>query len=307
MHGSTAMSAGSGPQQPAFPQQSVVIPLYGDYPPDLPERVINYADMGLHVVLVQNNPEIYSAAPPVLGGLLLDEPGVTVVFNHNCGGVAGGFNRGIEAAISKGVQLITLLDQDSRVSAMDLRRLIEPWKAFSGERILVGPMIWDGRRQRHHGRRRVQQKGGYIQTRLLISSGTTFQVSDWPILGPMDEWLVVDFVDHIWCFRAQERGFHLLQHPQVILHQEFGQKHPHPLCHLLGMEFYSPMRHFYSLRNLRWLMQAKYVPIDLKVKELLKMLLKPGLWLLCEPRKTENLMAIIKALKSPLPLVQSHR
>jgi rhamnosyltransferase len=289
-------------QQQVFSRQAVVIPLYGDTPLDLPERVISYAKTGLLVVLVQNNPDASSTLPSVLEALLSDDPGVTIVLNRNRGGVAGGFNRGIETAISAGIEWITLLDQDSRLSAKDVEQLIEPWQSISRGRLLVGPMIWDGRRGKHHGRRHIHPQEGYVQTRLLISSGTTFKVSDWPLLGPMDEWLMVDFVDHLWGFRAQERGFLLLHHPQVILHQEFGQRHPHPLCHLLGMELYSPMRHFYSLRNLRWLMRVHYVPLDLKIKEVLKMMVKPWLWLLCEPRKAENLRAIIQGLRAPLEI-----
>jgi rhamnosyltransferase len=305
--GKASMAVENSYQQQRSPRQGVVIPLYGPCPPELPERVKAYALHGLLVVLVQNNPEGSSLLPPILETLLVKEPEMRLVFNHNRGGVAGGFNRGIETAIAEGVKWITLLDQDSRLSAADFERLIEPWLSNPGGRLLIGPMIWDGRRDKHHGRRHLLQQGGYIPTRLLISSGTTFKVSDWPLLGPMDEWLMVDFVDHLWGFRAQERGFLLLHHPQVILHQEFGQKHPHPLCHLLGMELYSPMRHFYSLRNLRWLLRMHYVPLDLKIKEMVKMMLKPWLWLLCEPRKAENLQAIIQALRSPLPLLPMNR
>ena len=42
--------------------------------------------------------------------------GLKIIFNHNVGGVAGGFNRGVDAAIAEGVDWITLLDQDSRLS-----------------------------------------------------------------------------------------------------------------------------------------------------------------------------------------------
>ena len=38
-------------EQPVAPKQAVVIPLYGNSPSDLPERVTNYAQMGLLVVL----------------------------------------------------------------------------------------------------------------------------------------------------------------------------------------------------------------------------------------------------------------
>jgi len=291
-------------QKQGYPQQGVVIPLYGPCPPDLPERVITYAQANLLVVLVQNNTEATAMLQVALEKLAATEPRVKIMYNHNRGGVAGGFNRGIETAITEGVEWVTLLDQDSRLSAQDFGRLLEPWRTIANQRLLVGPMIWDGRRKKLHGIRHLEPQERYLQTRLLISSGTTFKVSDWTLLGPMEEWLIVDFVDHAWCFRAQERGFLLYHHPQVVLHQAFGQKHPHPLCHLLGMELYSPMRHFYSLRNLRWLLREHYVPPDLKIKEVLKMTLKPWLWLLCEPRKAENLQAIAQALNTRLPIRQ---
>ena len=289
-------------KNPMSPQQGIVIPLYGLCPSDLPERVITYTIANLLVVLVQNNTKAAASIPEDLEILLAKEPRVKIVYNHNRGGVAGGFNRGIKTAIREGVEWITLLDQDSQLSAQDFEQLLEPWRDITNQRLLIGPKIWDMRRKKLHGICHAEPQKRYLQTRLLISSGTTFKVSDWPLLGPMEEWLIVDFVDHAWCFRAQMNGFLLFHHPQVILHQAFGQKHPHPLCHLLGMELYSPMRHFYSLRNLRWLLREHYVPLDLKIKEVLKMSLKPWLWLLCEPDKAKNLQAITQALNTPLPL-----
>ena len=279
----------------------VVIPLYGVCPPDLGEQVSSYAKAGLVVVLVQNNSDDNTSLPSMLRVLVDSEPGVIYVHNSNLGGIAGGFNRGIERIIAEGVQWVTLLDQDSRLASSALIRLREPWADYSGQQIMVGPVIWDGRRHQIHGRRRQSSKKGYLQTRLLISSGTTFSAGDWPFLGPMMEWLVVDFVDHLWIFQSQARGFSLLQHPDVVLVQSFGQRHPHPLCHLLGMELYSPMRHYYSIRNLRFLLLNQDVPLDLRFKELLKMLFKPWLWLIFEPQKKKNLHAILMALSAPLP------
>ncbi len=67
------------------------------------------------------------------------------------------------------------------------------------------------------------------------------------------------------------------------------------------MRLYSPSRHFYGLRNLRWLCLQPYVPLDLKLKEVFKMLFKPYLWLLFEPRRRANLRAIFMALLARLP------
>ncbi len=69
---------------------------------------------------------------------------------------------------------------------------------------------------------------------------------------------------------------------------------------MLGMELYSPIRHFYAIRNLRWLCLQPFVPLDLKIKELVKMAIKPWLWILFEPQRLANLRAVLGALTAPL-------
>lgn len=278
------------------------MPLYGALPPALPQRLDAFQRAGILLVLVLNQPD--SDTPPSTLHSLVSravDPPVRVVANWNRGGVAGGFNRGVECARAAGAHWITLLDQDSDLPAEQLARLREPWVHQPLARTVVGPSIWDARRRNWHGRRRTVATTNWIPTRLLISSGTTFRSSDWPDLGPMQEWLVVDFVDHAWSFQVQARGFQLLQHQGVALQQQFGGRHPNPLCRWLGMELYPPRRHFYGLRNLRWLLRRAEVPWDLKFKEVVKMLFKPWLWLLFEPKRCENARAIVGALRASLP------
>lgn len=281
---------------------AVVIPTFGPWPEDLCSWLGSLRQGGFPVVVVDNNPD--PSMSPQLRSLVEGDPQLHRLENRNRGGVAGGFNRGIELAIRAGAEWVTLLDQDSRLRVEELSCLREPWGTLPGVPLMVGPMIWDARRHGVHGKRHLSWIGDYLRTRLLISSGTTFRTADWPRLGPMMEWLVVDFVDHAWSFQAQAKGFQLVLHPQVYLVQRFGEVHPHPLCRMLGMELYSPMRHFYSLRNLRWLLLQAEVPIDLRLKELLKMLIKPALWLMFEPRRAENLRAVLEALRSPLPTLK---
>jgi rhamnosyltransferase len=274
----------------------LIIPLFGTCPGGLAQRLHAFLQTGLGVVLIQNDPRLdVPSWPESLDGLKTD-PRIHCLVNRNRGGVAGGFNRGIAWAVDAGATWITLLDQDSDLRAEDLLRLREPWQVCRDQRLMVGPVIWDGRRQQRHGRRPVEVMEGFWRTRLLISSGTTFRAVDWQQIGPMNEWLVVDFVDHAWSFQAQERGFLLVQHPDVQLLQCFGKLHPNGLCRAFGMELYSPMRHYYSLRNLRWLLRQESVPLDLRLKELVKMLFKPWLWLFFEPKRSENLVSISRAL-----------
>ena len=268
--------------------QALVIPLYGAIADDLASCLEAMLNRGLAVILVDNNP---------LGvGKGQTLPCTRCVLNENRGGQAGGLNRGVEAAIGLGVRWITLLDQDSRLGADDVARLTDAWTQGLSQRCVVGPTVWDQDRDKRHGRRGGRW-GGWYRTRLLISSGTTFKASDWPRLGAFDEQLFIDFVDHLWCFRVQARGFQLWQHEDVVMMQSFGQPHPNPVCRYLGMQLYSPRRHYFSLRNLSCLLRHRDVPLDLKLKELIKMLFKPWLWLFFEPSHQANAKAIVAALR----------
>lgn len=278
----------------------LVIPLYGACPRRLAQRTEAFLNAGLGVVFVQNNPILGVALLPECLDVFNTNSQIHCLANQNSGGVAGGFNRGVDWAVDYGATWITLLDQDSELLAEDIRRLCEPWRICENQQLIVGPVIWDGRRQRMHGRRPTEMMEGFLRTRLLISSGTTIRALDWQQIGPMNEWLVVDYVDHAWSFQANERGFVLVQHPNVRLLQYFGARHPNLFCRAVGMELYSPMRHFYSLRNLRWLLRQYSAPYGWRFKELVKMLIKPWLWLLFEPKRAENLKSIIRALSASL-------
>ena len=275
-------------------RHAVIVPLFGHHAcHGLEAYLEGLVAENLCVVLVDNNPEESAHRARAVRGCEL-------LFNYNRGGIAGGLNRGIEFARQMEAVWITLLDQDSRIDPGQIRRLSEPLADRPRQRMVIGPAIWDEQKQMRHGRWSTTSQG-LDSTRLLISSGITFRAADWPDLGSFHEELWIDFVDHAWCFRAQSRGFALFQHPGVVLKQHFGSVHPHHVCRWLGMRLYSPQRHYYGLRNLRWLCLQANVPLDLKLKEVCKMAFKPFLWLLFEPQRPANLRAIGQSLIAKLP------
>ncbi len=197
----------------------VVLVLYGCQPPDLWEFLRALQAQGICLALVDNNPAPLSPWPELRHGVWLHQA------NH--GGLAGGFNAGVRAARDAGAVWITLLDQDSRLEPTTLPLLLQAWKRWPHQQWLVGPAIVDQRSGARHGRWRPHDQD-YDSTRLLISSGTTFRAADWPFLGELDEALWIDFLDHAWCFRAQSRGFRLLQDRRVVLTQSCGAPPPTP-------------------------------------------------------------------------------
>jgi rhamnosyltransferase len=256
-------------------------------------QVVNY------LIVIDNEPKSGCA----LSNLLEDRctngvssrTGILHILHHgNVGGLAGAFNRGIEFAIALGASTITLLDQDSLISPDHLRRLASDLPRAPWPTCLIGPSVWDLDRRTPHTPWPPKQP--LSPARLLLSSGTTFAAAHWPLLGNFPEHLFIDYLDHYWCFRARSIGFNLYIDSSALLFQSFGLPHPSRFCRGLGMQMYSPLRHYTSLRNLLWLVRQPEVPVDIRLKELAKMLVKPWLWVLFEPRRVQNLAAIMAAL-----------
>ena len=259
---------------------ALIIPLFGELQAQCLARLRTWVDQGFRVVVVNNNPLGFS-----LNGVIA----TIVVPNHNCQGLAGGLNAGVDAAIADGADFITLLDQDSVISTDSLVSLAEA----CGPGLVVGPRIIDEDRRSEH-------TSSCESVRMMISSGTTFKQSVWTEIGPYLGWMEIDYIDHEWCFRARAFGFHLKVIADATLFQSFGNHHPNLLAHFLGLQLYSPYRRAIALRNLRWLVLQSFVPLDIRIKELIKMLVKPWVWLALEPNRRRSLFVLFLGLTSPL-------
>ena len=270
---------------PLAERHALVIPLYGEITGECWGRLSAYCQQGFWVVAVNNNPSYLNGLPEVCSA---------VVHHHNRSGLAGGLNEGVAQAIADGATVISLLDQDSQISAGSLCRLAEVCFAYDADLPrIVGPCIWDQERQLLHS-----HPNG--RARFMITSGTTFSPQVWSHVGPFQSWMEIDYIDHEWCSRAVQRGVELRVLADACLQQTFGCRHPSRLAHQLGLQLYSPYRRAVAIRNLRWLLHQPYVPLDLRLKELIKMLLKPWLWLLLEPNPRRTCWSIWVGLTAPL-------
>lgn len=277
---------------------ALVIPVYGlgagAEAEQFAGRLRGFLQVVEHLIVIDNNPQPGGALADLLGNVP-GNGGLQLIHHGNIDGLAGALNTGIEAAIGTGARTITLLDQDSLISPDHLSRLAADLPRAPLSPCLIGPCVWDLDRGTPHTPWPPAQP--FTPTRLLLSSGTTFAAEDWPRLGMFPQHLFIDYLDHYWCFRARTRGFQLYLDGAALLFQSFGEPHPNRLCRRLGMQLYSPLRHYTSLRNLLWLVQQPEVPKDIRLKELTKMLVKPWFWLLFEPHRHRNLAAILAALR----------
>ena len=261
---------------------AVVLPVFGAAPPGLRTQVSILIRAGLLVVLVNNNSQPQAKQ---------DWPSdVILMENANQFGLAGGLNKGVRMALKQGFSAVTLLDQDSELEAEGV--LAMQARVRADVNLVVGPAIWDLDRQCWHTRQQ--------SPRMLITSGTTFTSGTWNAVGPFLDWMEIDYLDHEWCSRARQQGFRLRVMEEVRLEQCFGEHHPNRLAHRLGLQLYSPYRRAISIRNLRWLLRQGHIPIDIRLKESIKMLLKPFCWLIFEASRRRTAWSIWVGIQAPL-------
>ena len=253
-------------------KHALIVPLYGEITTECINRLKQMREKGYEVIVVNNNPVGYS-----IEGIIATK----VVPHHNLHGLAGGFNAGVSQALADGADCVTLLDQDSIISSESLIKLARG----CGQKLVVGPRIIDRNRNTEH-------TSANRKARMLISSGTTFTPDTWKRVGKFREWMEIDYIDHDWCGRARSAGINLEVVEDAVLFQTFGCRHPNILAHILGLQLYSPYRRSIAMRNLRWLVLQHCVPLDVRLKEVVKMLMKPWIWLILEPRRRRCLGVI---------------
>ena len=269
----------------------LVIPVY-DFPTEAClQRWLSWRLNGFNIILVDNSPSQRFNLPEELRASFL------TISNHNLHRLAGGINRGMATTEASTAEVLTILDQDSCIdfdSLDDLR-----CKVLAHDHTIWGPMVYELDRRQLHAAPGVRAEW------FLMTSGTTFRYHDWISIGPYNEQMEIDYLDHEWSARAVAQGYQLKCSKDALLLQTFGSKHPNRICRRLGMHLYSPLRHEAALRNLIWMLNDPRLPASFKLKESVKMLFKPFFWLLFEPQRYDNAKAIAFGLLHGLGLVSS--
>jgi rhamnosyltransferase len=227
-------------------------------------------------------------------------------------GVGAAHNLGIGRARALGADAVLLLDQDS-LPATDMVAALRDGLASltaQGELVAaVGPCHVDQRTLRPapfvrfglvRNRHIYCSGNGYeefIQSDVLITSGTLIPTSSLDRLGGMDEVLFVDTVDTEWCFRAGSKGLKL-----------YGVCHAQ-MSHVIGeglrevripfsreVVIHTPTRLYYIVRNHILLYKRGYTPTKWILQDFLRLLFRVALFTTIIPPRSTNLYMMLKGL-----------
>lgn len=212
-------------------------------------------------------------------------------------GVAAAQNIGIARARAAGAAFVVLFDQDSEPAPDMVGRLLAVAlrQRAAGVAVAgVGPRYVDARQDnpppfiRIRGlavtRQACQSSRASVEVDYLISSGCLIPMATLDAVGPMREDLFIDYVDIEWGLRARAAGFQSFGVCDATMRHALGDA---PLV-LLGraLPLHSPLRHYYHFRNAVRLYCEPGLPLNWKLADGWRLLLKYGVYsLFARPRR----------------------
>lgn len=211
-------------------------------------------------------------------------------------GVAAAQNAGIRLAKSQGADYVVLFDQDSEPAMDMVETLVRAATTIARQSYnvaAVGPRYTDKRQNnpppfiRIHGLRLerciCENDAAVVPVDYLISSGCLIPMSTLDKVGAMAEELFIDYVDIEWGLRAKHFGYQSFGVCSASMRHSLGEN---PL-HFLGRKIplHSPLRHYYHFRNAVCLYRKDWLPVNWKIVDGWRLLLKYGFYaLLAKPR-----------------------
>ena len=215
-------------------------------------------------------------------------------------GIAAAQNIGISRAKKLGADYVLLSDQDSvpdGAMAMALMAAIEKMRGSGAQVACAGPRYLDVRQQnpppfiRVRGLRlercRCDTPDAVVPVDYLIASGCLIPMAVLEQVGGMREDLFIDYVDIEWGLRARRLGYQSVGVCAAHMVHSLGD---HPI-HFLGrrLPLHSPLRHYYHFRNAILLYREAWLPLNWKLVDGWRLLLKYGFYTLFAKPRLEHL------------------
>lgn len=228
------------------------------------------------------------------GGAVLDQcvaAGATLTSLDTNTGVAGALDLALRHSTA---DWLLTLDQDSRVSAPTLDKLIKSAATKSARVAIVAPLIQDETTaQLLQGN---PDKSDWYETERVLTSGSLCRVQALNQVGGFRKDLVIDFVDWELCLRLREAGWQIAIEPTAILEHSIGNQtlHQVPLLGEIRTTNHNADRQYYKYRNYLLLARSGQLTHDPKwsLRTALGLGLGVGKVLMLEGDKKAKLKAI---------------
>ncbi len=195
-----------------------------------------------------------SDAPDSLPHLLQALPKVVYLRAGANLGTAGAMNMAARMAIEDGYTHLLTLDQDSKARPGMVPRLLEVLAELTGQGMNRIGVI--SARQVTRDDPRPVVKRPWQEETTIMTSGNLVDLAAWKEVGPFDEGLFIDCVDHEFCLRLRLAGYLVVRVNDAFLEHELGEITAHrQFGRVKYTTNHSPLRRYYIFRNRLWMMR----------------------------------------------------
>lgn len=215
------------------------------YHPDanLMQRVVSYIEHVEVLYAIDNT----DGSDANVQALLMNHRKIVYVGNGANLGIAAALNQGANLAIEKGCDFLLTMDQDSFFAdGPGVAALINKLYQFDVNSLgILSPM--------HHHPTLPDRAmiSGTEQVGFVMTSGNLLNLHAFKAVGPFDEALFIDHVDHEFCFRLISHNYKVFLDHDVKLTHALGTVKKMRLFGFTIMKFvsHSPVRTYYMIRN----------------------------------------------------------
>jgi len=227
-----------------------------------------------------------------------------IALKHNAG-IAAAQNEGIRKAAEQKYDFVAFCDQDSSISDNAIKRLTETFLKIKSEGVNIGGIgtlaINEATGEPYpYGISKIGDYNSHVdEVSYLMNSISIYPTRLLIETGMMNEELFIDGVDSELCWRLthkrQSRFFIdknvTIQHNLGIGQKNIGNR---------NISVTPPYRMYYQYRNFLWLARRKYVPLNWKLYNGFKYVIKMIYYPLTSPQRKEYVKYITQGIKEGL-------
>lgn len=225
-------------------------------------------------------------------------------------GIAGAANEVAKIARENKAQFLLLFDQDSVPDENYISALMLEFRRLSANGVklaaISGAQIcsFTGKKSPFVKYGNWLSKKIYLpegtssgNVDFLITSGCLFLLDAFNHVGPFDEVLFIDNVDVEWCCRAKSKGYSLIGCQTAEFSHSIGDR----VIKIGGrvvLRIHSPLRTYYSVRNLLALSRRDYISRTWKINSICRAVLKVAAMTVISENRLEYLKHLKRGIRS---------
>ncbi|MDP1676915.1 MAG: glycosyltransferase family 2 protein [Bacteroidota bacterium] len=211
-------------------------------------------------------------------------------FGENLG-IAKALNIAVHNAINDGYSFLLTMDQDSTLSNNTIGEYRKHVVRYNNDEIGILTLR---QRVKNFLVHRLDNSTEIVQT--AFTSGSLMNLEAFAKVGPFEEKLFIDYVDHEYCLRLRKMNYKIVRLNSVYCDHQLGNLETRKIFgFIIPITHHSPLRHYYRTRNRIYVASLYYRKFPFWVaSDIIRFFYETLIVILFEPQKKIKIIMILK-------------